>query len=221
MFRPTVWDVMSHQLVSVLRHTSYKEIVRLLAGNHVDLLPVVDADRRVVGVVTTSDLLARFGARMSSRTHHKDGITAAELMTAPAVTTTSHADLEDVARLAVHERLAALPVVDKFGTLLGVVTLTDIASLFLRADADIARDVRHEIALRPTAADSVGVDVREGIVTLTGSVPTATDARRLVEAARRVEAVVAVRNDLECSRSEIWRAAHHVNELVHPKGVGI
>jgi CBS domain-containing protein len=218
MARRIVEDVMTHQPVSVLEGTSFKEIVRLLAGNHIDLLPVVDRDRRVVGVVTTSDLLARFGARMTSRTHHKHGSTAKELMTTPVVTTTPHADLEDAARLAVHERVPALPVVNQFGTLLGILTLTDIATLFLRADVDIARDVSHELSLRPASADSVSVAVREGVVTLTGTVPTSADARRLLEVARRVPAVVAVQDELECEHTDVRAAVQHVNHLVHQKG---
>lgn len=219
MIRPTVEDVMSHQLISVLPHTTLKEIVRVLAGNHVDLVPVVDADRRVLGVVSAADILARFGARMVSRTHRKHGTTAAELMTAPAVTTTLHADLEDVARLAVHERVLALPVVDNFGTLLGVVNLTDIATIFLRADADIAREVRHEIGLRPSSAESVAVEVLDGVVRLTGSVPTATDERRIVETARRVPAVIAVRSDVQCEHGEVRQVARHMTERIHQKGV--
>lgn len=218
MTRPTVSQVMSHQLVSVLEQTTFKQIVRVLASNHLDLLPVVDAERRVLGVVTTSDLLARFGARMASRTHHKHGTTAAELMTAPAITTRPHADLEDAARLAVHERVPALPVVDQFGALLGVLSVTDIATIFLRADADIARDVRHEIDVRPSSAASVGVEVTDGVVTLTGSVPTATDGRRLVEAARRVLAVVAVNNELACEHGDVLQTAHHLNEFIQQKG---
>lgn len=218
MTRPTVAHAMSHRLVSVLEHTTFKEIVRVLADNHVDLLPVVDSERRVLGVVTTSDLLARFGARMASRTHHKHGTTAAELMSAPPVTTTPNADLEDAARLAVHERVPALPVVDKFGVLLGILTLTDIATLYLRSDDDIAAEVRLEVGLRPSSAESVAVQVSEGVVTLCGPVPTAADGRRLVEAARRVEGVVAVRNDLECERGDVREAAHHLTELIHQKG---
>lgn len=219
MTRPTVEDVMSHRLVSVLERTTFKEIVRVFASNHVDLLPVVDTDRRVLGVVTTSDLLARFGARMASRTHHKHGITAGELMSAPAVTTSPHADLEDAARLAVHERVPALPVVDKFGMLLGVLTLTDIATLFLRADEDIAREVSHELSPRRSAADCVTVDVQDGVVTLSGWVPAAVDGRRLAEAVRRVRAVVAVQNQLECEHGDVWQAAHNMTELIHEKGV--
>lgn len=193
MARATVEDVMNHRVVSVLEHTSFKEIVRLLAGNEIDLLPVVDGDRRVLGVVTTSDLLARFGARMVSRTHGKHGTTAAELMTAPAVTTTPHTDLEDAARLAVHERVAALPVVNQDGTLVGVLGIRDIARLFLRPDDDIARDVDHELRLWRASSGSVGVAVHEGVVTLTGRVPTPADGRRLAEAIRRLSGVVAVR----------------------------
>lgn len=197
MSRPTVEEVMSRQLVAVLEHTTFKEVVRLLVGDHVDLLPVVDAARRVVGVVTTSDLLARFGARFHARSHHKHGVTAAELMTAPAIVTTPHADLEDAARLAVHERVHAMPVVDRFGVLLGTVTLTQLASMFLRADEDIACDVRHEIALRPSAAGSASVSVTDGVVTLSGSVSDGASARRLLDAARRLPGVVDVRDDLD------------------------
>ena len=211
MTRTTVEDVMTHRLISVLEDTTFKDIVRLLADNDVELVPVVDLERRVVGVVTASDLLARFGARMLSRTHHKRGTTAAGLMTAPAVTTTPHADLEDAARLAVHERVSALPVVDQFGMLLGVLTLTDIATIFLRADADIARDVRHEIGLRPSSAEAVAVDVQDGVVTVTGWVPTAADSRRLVEAVRRVWGVVAVESDLEY---DVRFAVQQANQLV-------
>ena len=197
MVRPTVEDVMSHRLVSVLEHTTFKEIVRLLVDNHADLLPVVDDARRVLGVVTNTDLLARYGARFRARSHHKDGLTAAELMTTPAIVTTPQADLEDAARLAVHERMHVLPVVDRFGLLLGTVTLTQLASMFLRADDEIARDVRHEIEQRPSSAGTAAVAVADGVVTLTGRVRDAASARRLFEAARRLPGVVEVRDELD------------------------
>lgn len=197
MSRPTVADVMSRQLVFVLKQTTFKEIVRLLADNHVDLLPVVDDDRRVVGVVTTADLLARLGARFRSRSHHKHGTTALELMSSPAITTTPLADLEDAARLAVHERVQAMPVVDPYGVLLGSVTLTDLATMFLRADDEIERDVTHEIALRPSAAGDAMVRVNDGVVTLSGTVPDAASARRLLDAAGRLPGVVDVRDALD------------------------
>jgi CBS domain-containing protein len=215
----TVQDVMTQRVVSVAPHTSFKEIVRVLASNHVDFLPVVDSDFRVVGVVTSSDLLARFGARMASRTHHKHGTTAAELMSAPAVTTFPHADLEDAARLAVHERVTALPVVSHFGVLLGILTLTDIATVFLRSDADIARDVRDELRLRPNIADAVAVDIEQGVVTLVGTVPTAADGHRIVEAVRRVQAVVDVRAEFEYERGEVRHMARYLADLTtHQKG---
>ena len=197
MSRRTVADVMGHQLAFVLEQTTFKEIVRLLAGNHVELLPVVDQNRRVVGVVTTADLLARLGARFRSRSHHKHGTTAGELMTAPAITTTPGADLEDAARLAVHERVQAMPVVDAYGVLLGNVTLGQLATMFLRADDEIERDVAHEIALRPSAAGSATARVADGVVTLFGRVPDAASARRLVDAAGRLPGVIDVCNDLD------------------------
>ncbi|WP_323187793.1 CBS domain-containing protein [Streptomyces sp. NBC_01264] len=69
-----VGEVMSADVVSVDRSTTFREIVKLLADHDITGLPVVDGDDRVVGVVSESDLLAR------------KALTAADIMTAPAVT---------------------------------------------------------------------------------------------------------------------------------------
>ena len=37
---------------------------------------------------------------------------------------------------------------------------------------------------------------------------------------RRVEAVVAVRNELACRRNEVLHSARDANELIHQKGAG-
>ena len=70
-----------------------------------------------------------------------------------------------------------LPVVDEQARLVGVVSRRDLLALFLRPDEDIAADVRKvldEILLaEPGEAD---VAVRDGIVTLTGTLDPTTGA---------------------------------------------
>jgi CBS domain-containing protein len=74
------------------------------------------------------------------------------------------------ARLMNTHRIRRLPVVDDKGRLLGVVSRRDLLSVFLRPDEDIKADIRQVLdeilAAEPGEAD---VTVRNGIVTLTGS----------------------------------------------------
>ncbi|HVK21630.1 MAG TPA: CBS domain-containing protein, partial [Actinokineospora sp.] len=50
---------MSHKVVTASVDTGFAELVRLMAEHAVSALPVVDADRHVVGVVSEADLLAK------------------------------------------------------------------------------------------------------------------------------------------------------------------
>ena len=90
-------------------------------------------------------------------------------MTAPAVTVGPDATVSEAARLLRHG-IKRLPVVDPAGPLLGIVSRADLLKVFLRPDADIAREIRQEVLLRSMwmDPDTVVVDVRDGVVTLTG-----------------------------------------------------
>ncbi len=55
----TLQDVMTHPVVAVEPGTPIREVARLLVEHGVSGLPVVDADGRVVGVVSEGDLLVK------------------------------------------------------------------------------------------------------------------------------------------------------------------
>jgi CBS-domain-containing membrane protein len=96
-------------------------------------------------------------------------------MTMPAITIGPHATIPAAARLMNAHHVRRLPVVDEKGRLTGIVSRRDLLSVFLRPDEDIAADVRRlldEILLaEPGEAD---VTVRDGIVTLTGTLDPKT-----------------------------------------------
>ena len=181
-----VSDVMTTSVVTVVRITPYKEIARLLAEHRISGLPVLKMGREVIGVVTEADLLAaeekvqrRLHAaprrlRWSRREQHP-ALTAGELMTTPAITIGPHATVPAAARLMTAQHVRRLPVVDEKGKLAGIVSRRDLLSVFLRPDEDIAADVRRlldELLLaEPGEAD---VSVRDGIVTLTGTLDPKT-----------------------------------------------
>jgi CBS domain-containing protein len=195
-----VRDVMTTGVVTVDQITPYKEIAGLLAAHRIGAVPVLTMGRHVAGIVSEGDLIkvqdkrerqARRGAAHrlpgwgAARRRHW-GRTAAELMTSPVVTIHPDATLPATARLMNSHHLKHLPVVGADGTLVGIVSRSDLLSVFLRRDEDIAREVRGMLS-RILLADPAGVAVRvhEGVVTLTGS-PGPGDQADLVPIAIRL-----------------------------------
>jgi osmotically-inducible protein OsmY len=92
-----------------------------------------------------------------------------------------------------------LPVVDPdSGTILGIVSRTDLLKVFLRDDAEITREVREDVIRRTLwiDPDTIRIVVRDGIVTMEGQV----DQRSLRSVLERLvlscEGVVGVDNRL-------------------------
>src|SRR5690349_11720086 len=85
-----------------------------------------------------------------------------------------------------------------------------------RTDRDLQIDVQSELRWdRSIEANEIGVAVKDGIVTLTGTVDTYLKKWKAEEAAHRVSGVVAVANDInvrtigERTDSDIAAAAVH------------
>jgi CBS domain-containing protein len=205
-----VRDVMTPRVVSAHEGATFKEIVTALRNHGVHSLPVIDDDRRVLGVVTNADLLVRVGHGRPVPRHHRirarlgtykkmHARTARELMTSPPITTTPETSISAAARMLTDHRIRTVPVVDRTGHLLGMVSRADLIKVFLRSDADIRGDVVHDVvrpALFPNHA-GVRVSVVDGVVTLSGRVDTAPAAQELVYEALKVPGVVDVQDNLE------------------------
>ena len=68
----------------------------------------------------------------------------------------------------------------------------------MRTDSELQRDVLDELAWQPSVnAADIGVSVKDGIVTLSGHVPSYAERYAAVDAAKRVYGVKAVANELE------------------------
>ena len=179
-----VQDVMTAPVVTVDRITPYKEITRKLAEHKVGGVPVLTMGRHVAGVVSEGDLLAardknpaagrrRLGWQRRPR-HH--GTMAEDLMTSPALTIRPDATIAAAARLMNAHHVRFLPVVDPAGRLLGIVSRRDLLAVFLRPDAEIARQVSEIFTdLLPGGASGIQVAVRNGVVTLTGQTELAAE----------------------------------------------
>ncbi|MGW6316526.1 CBS domain-containing protein [Streptomyces sp. NPDC055099] len=197
-----VSDVMTHTVAAIGREARFKEIVQMMQDWKVSALPVLEGEGRVVGVVSEADLLPKEEFRDSDPDRYTQlrrlsdlakagALTAGELMTTPALTVAPDATLAQAARTLARAKIKRLPVVNDLGMLEGVVSRADLLKVFLRADEEIAEEVRREIVsyLFPPPASTVRVKVEEGVVTLCGHIP---DTSLIPVAARLVRAVEGV-----------------------------
>ena len=203
----TVSDVMTARVVALRRNADYKEIVSVMHRHRVSACPVLDDADRVIGLVSEADLLYKQAdpdlpagqIRLEWRLGEESkatAVTAAQLMTAPAVTINAGAAVVDAARLMQDRRIRRLPVVGHDGQLVGIVSRTDVLSVYERPDTDIWDEVARvvisdEFKLDP---DSFDVTVISGIVTLTGLMDRRETALSLLARVRHNEGVVGVRD---------------------------
>jgi CBS domain-containing protein len=205
----TVKDVMTTQVVAVGPTAGFKEMVVKMRRSRASALPVVDGEGRVIGVVSEADMLDKeadlgkqpetlSGLLRFGQLEKAAGVTAAELMTKPPVTIGPGAPLAEAARLMRDRRVKRLPVINRAGLLIGIISRADVLRVFARPDADIRREAKEEVIAETFLADSpsVAVTVHDGIVTLTGRTDTGQLARGLVMAVRQIDGVVAVRDQL-------------------------
>ena len=136
-----VKDVMSTLPVSVSETTSFQEIAARLRECRVSAFPVLDADGTVIGVVSEADLLVKeavlgepggvpglLAGLLHRAARTKAGaVTAADLMTSPAVTVTPDTKLEECAGAFADKRVRRMPVVDETGACYGMISQADIA----------------------------------------------------------------------------------------------
>jgi CBS domain-containing protein len=196
----TVGDVMTREVVAVRSDCPFKEVARALQRHRIAALPVVDDDQRPVGVVSETDLVRHEAGRgLVARDPAPSGAeTAAGLMTSPAVTARPEWRLAEAARTMQHHAVGRLPVVAADGRLVGIVSGHDLLRPYLREDAAVADEIRHDVLERIVGPPPGRVRVRvdDGVVTLAGRIDAATDLPVIVRLCRSVTGVVAVRPHL-------------------------
>jgi len=136
-----VGDLMNSEPEAVTPDTSIAEVVERLIKRDYTALPVVDPDRRVIGMIGDSDLLSAGLTQLSLSVHKiigpdlmrellarlkTTGGTVEGVMSSPPVTVTRVTHLKEAAHLMHTHRLKRLPVVDEAGRLVGVLGRLDI-----------------------------------------------------------------------------------------------
>jgi CBS domain-containing protein len=189
-----VSDVMTTDVVTADKTASYKQAAQIMAGHKVSAVPVLTKNGHVAGIVSEADVLrkeerdfGRLGTGLPRHTRREraqaDARTVTELMTTPVITIHPDAPVGAAARLMNGHRIRRLPVVDSSGKLIGIVSRRDLLSVFLRPDEEIAAEVHGMLTgILLAEPDGVTVQVRDGVVTLAGTLAR----EELIEAAQRL-----------------------------------
>jgi CBS-domain-containing membrane protein len=207
--KTTVKDIMTTRVIWVSKGATFQEMAAALREYRVSAFPVVDDDRKVIGVVSEADLLNKEAlidepGFVDGILHRRDqakarGITAADLMTTAVVAVRPEDTVEHAAKLMYDRRVKRLPVTDAAGHLAGIVSRADVLSVFDRTDAEIRKEITDEVLLGEFLTDPMTftVTVKDGIVTLAGRPETSETGHEIVRRVRHLQGVVAVRDRLD------------------------
>jgi CBS domain-containing protein len=191
-----VRDIMTTGVVTVRPDTPYRTVAALFREHRVSGFPVTGDDGKVIGVVTETDLLGLAAGQRDRRHNPGDQATAGDLMSHPAVTARPDDLVQAAAGLMRKRRLQRLPVVGLDGRLVGIVSRSDVLSVFDRSDEEIRREVTQDVIADGFFTDPARftVTVHNGVVTLEGAPGGAVLGASIVAEIEHLEGVVAVRD---------------------------
>lgn len=200
-----VRDVMTRDVLTVGPDTSAKYAAEVLAERGFAALPVVDGDLGLVGIVAEADLLRdRLPAdprlhlrRDESAPEHPPPLLVRGVMTPAVRTVDAGADVADLARLFVDQRLRSVPVLEH-QRLVGIVSRRDLLRALVRPDDVIRQDLLRLVEGYTGELGAWDVGVEEGVATVrrtAGTPETAPEVERraLRALAHTVPGVVGVR----------------------------
>lgn len=121
-------DAMTPYPRTIDADASLADAVAIMVDHHVRHVPVVDATSALVGIISERDVRTAIGdpseyiaQHSSSRAQYR----VRDVMTKPAATIAFDTPVIELARRFANERVGALPVVDRFGALIGIISYVD------------------------------------------------------------------------------------------------
>jgi CBS domain-containing protein len=215
-------DIMTTDLITVPPDMPTDALATLMAERHVSGAPVIDAEGRLVGLVTDGDLMRRLSAKEDkpasflaallganaeqatsyARTH---GRRVRDLMSTDLATVSEDATVEEVAHILESRRIRRVPVV-RGDRLVGVVSRADLLRAVMApvgsgaeaeaSDPRIRRAIYAAMAEQPWISTRfVFPNVQDGVVTFHGFLGSQEALRALRVLAEGVAGVREVRFD--------------------------
>lgn len=222
MTGPVARDLMTPDVVTVPPETPVIAMARLLSDRGISAVPVVDAEGKVLGIVTEADLIRRlageedkptswFGALFSDPTSQAEryarthGVTAKDLMTEKVVSVAPDATAAHIAHVMEEKKVRRVVVVEG-EKLKGIVSRADLLRALVAppheeaelSDERIRRAVMAAMKKEPwTDTFYTMVEVKDGIVSFHGFRRSDAVQKALRVLAENIPGVKGVQDDTQ------------------------
>jgi len=154
--------------ITLLENATIGDALRLMRENRIGGIPIIDKNGKLTGILTNRDLRFETDTKMKI----SEVMTTENLITAPEGT-----DLKKAEKILRQYKIEKLPVVDKQGKLIGLITYRDILQLYsfpnalkdqfgrllVGAGVGITKDFMDRVAaLQQVGADVIALDSAHG-----------------------------------------------------------
>ena len=132
----TIEQRMTRNPVTIGPDANISEARDLMKKNKVHRLPVLDKDKNLIGIISEKDILYASPSPASSLSIHEmayllSKLTVRKIMSKNVTTVNRNIPVEEAARMMADEDLSSLPVVDENGSLVGIVSKSDLFKILI------------------------------------------------------------------------------------------
>jgi len=135
-----VKNVMTHCAVTMPKDSTLAEVTRVLLKHHLNGVPIVDSENKLLGIITRADIFRRIlpgydeicregtnldFAQIEERANQAAQLKVDEAMSCPVITVDEETPVIKAGSLMLLKGIKQFPVV-RSGKIIGMVTLTDV-----------------------------------------------------------------------------------------------
>lgn len=131
-------DLMSKVVKYVSEDDNIETISQIMKDCDLGIVPVLDEQHHLLGVVTDRDIVIRNIAKSADKNAKKD-IKAKDIMTRNVITASPDDDIYDVSKKMAYKKIRRIPIVAN-EKLVGIVAIADIA-VTRKFDAEVAEAI--------------------------------------------------------------------------------
>ena len=216
-------DVMVSPVITVGKTATVRDVAKILLENRISAVPVVDNLSKVVGIVTESDLMrcteagterpyswwVHFlagDATIAADYVKSHAVKVEDVMTSDVVTATSETPLHEIATLLEEREIKRVPIVNKAGNLVGIVSRSNLIQVVASArpklemtlpDSTIRQKLLDALKKQSWAhTHNLSVTVTNGVVDLWAYAPSADERKAIRVLAEAIPGVTMVNDHL-------------------------
>lgn len=109
-------DIMTRKVATIRPEVSAQEAAQLLDEKRISGAPVVDAEIKIIGIITEADIISKV---------NRDGLCVADIMSHDVIAISEETPVSEIAALLTERKIKRVPVV-RDNKLVGIVSRADI-----------------------------------------------------------------------------------------------